>query len=188
MFNLQVVGQQVAGKLLDQDKHTALIVNDFEPSQELLSNLIILRCAFVTRGHDGGDHIFPAFILDDWGREIHGIKLYRWMRENGERFPRAEIFGYEQDGRETQCFVRELELYATLPCYAFLSAEVPVSKGRRISAIFLPTASAGEVRKIGKPDGVSQPLRSARVTWWEVPGNFVDVDLAHLELGADPGY
>jgi hypothetical protein len=184
---LQAVGQRISGKLLEHDNKYGLVVYDLKPDQGA-KNLLILRYAFVTRSRGGGDHIFPASILDDWGRELRSLRLYRWMRENGERFPRAEIFGYEKDGRETQCFVRELELYATFPCYAFLNPEQPVSDGRLISAIFLPDASAKEVRKIAKPSDVRRPLRSARVTWWEVPENYTAIEFSQLNTQADPGY
>lgn len=184
---MRAVGQRIAGRLLEQHNQIGLIVYDFKPV-EIPANLVILRFAFVTRGPGGGDHIFPAFILDDWGREIGSLKLYRWVRENGERFPRAEIFGYEQDGRETQCFVRELELYATLPCYAFLSPEQQIPEGRLISAIFLPDSSVEEVQRISKPAEVRRPLRSARVTWWQTPENFTTIDLSQLNTQSDPGY
>jgi hypothetical protein len=184
---LQAVGQRISGKLLEYDNARGLVVHDLKHAQTA-QDLLILRYAFVTRGRDGGDHIFPAFILDDWGREIRLLKLYHWVRENGERFPRAEIFGYEQDGRQTQCFVRELELYATFPCYVFLKAEEPVSDGRLISAIFLPDASVKEVRKIRKPSDIQPPLRTARVTWWEIPENYTAINFSQLNTWADPGY
>lgn len=184
---MQAVGQRISGKLLEHDKEYGLVVFDLKPEQAA-QNTLLLRYAFVTRGRSGGDHIFPAFILDDWGRELRSLKLYQWVRKNGERFPRAEIFGYEQDGRETQCFVRELELYATFPCYVFLKPEQPVSDGRLISAIFLPDVSAKDVRKIDKPSDIRRPLRSARVTWWEIPENSTAIDFSRLNTRADPGY
>ncbi|MFZ0546002.1 MAG: hypothetical protein WAM60_11220, partial [Candidatus Promineifilaceae bacterium] len=42
---------------------------------------IYLRFAFVTLGKE--DHVFPAFVLDDWGNEIKGVGLYEWIQENG---------------------------------------------------------------------------------------------------------
>ena len=83
----------------------------------------MLRYAFVTRGPGGGDHIFPAFVLDDWGREIRTLKLY-------------------------QCFLRELELYARLPCYAYPVEEQSVIKGILLDAILLPDAAAVDPQQI----------------------------------------
>lgn len=184
---MRAVGQRAAGKLLEQGRQTGLILHELGPDPES-DNQITLRYAFVTRGPGGGDHIFPAFILDDWGREIHSLKLYQWVRENGEQFPRGEIFGFERDGRETQCFLRELELYARLPCYAFLNNEKSVSDGHLVDAILLPDASVSEPQKIAKPSEIKRPLRSARVTWWQIPTDSTALDLSLLDTRADPGY
>lgn len=184
---MRAVGQRVSGELLEQGNQTGLILHDFTLNQES-PNHITLRYPFVTRGPGGGDHIFPAFILDDWGREIRSLKLYRWARENGEQFPRAEIFGFEQDGRETQCFLRELELYARLPCYAYSREESSISDGHLVDAIFLPDASIIDPQKISKPEEIRRPLRAVRVTWWRIPKNGLLPDLSQLDTRADPGY
>ena len=184
---MRAVGQRVAGQLLEQEKWSGLILKDLKPDKDL-ADLIILRYAFITRGPGGGDHIFPAFILDDWGREIRTLKLYRWVRENGERFPRGEIFGFEQDGRETQCFLRELELYAHYPCYAYRVEEQDVPDGQLINAIFLPDPAASEPQKIARPEELRRPLRAAQVTWWRIPENGTALDLSRLNTRADPGY
>ena len=184
---MRAVGQRVAGELLEQGSRTGLILHDLKPNHES-TNIIMLRYAFVTRGPGGVDHIFPAFVLDDWGREIRTLKLYQWVRENGEQFPRGEIFGFEQDGRETQCFLRELELYARLPCYAYPVEEQSVIKGILLDAILLPDAAAVDPQQIAKPPDLRRPLRAARVTWWQIPDNSTALDLSELDTRADPGY
>jgi len=152
------------------------------------TDLITLRFPFVTRGPGGGDHIFPSFILDDWGREIRSLKLYDWVRDHGDRFPRGEIFGFERDGRDTQCFLRELELYARLPCYAYLSEDQPISEGLVLRAVLLPDVSVENPRRIESPTYLKRPLREARVTWWQVPQDYEILDLSQLKSRPDPGY
>ena len=181
------MGQRVAGELLEQKSRSGLILHDLKPNKES-ANLITLRYAFVTRGPGGGDHIFPSFVLDDWGREIRSLKLYRWVHENGEQFPRGEIFGFEQDGRETQCFLRELEIYARLPCYAYRAQEQAVTEGHLLAAVLLPDSAAAEPQQIARPPDLRWPLRAARVTWWRIPANGAEIDLSQLDARADPGY
>lgn len=170
-----------------QEGRAALILRQPKPDSETTA-VLSLRFAFVTRGPGGGDHIFPSFILDDWGREIRSLALYDWVRENGQRFPRAEIFGFERDGRETQCFLRELELYARLPCYVYRSADQPVAEGLRLDAILLPHDSVQRPLRIEKPDGIERPLRAAWVTWWQIPVEGKMLDLSQLDARPDPGY
>ena len=182
---MRAVRQRVSGELLLQDKKNALVLQQQKPLKES-ENLIYLRYALVTRGP--GDHIFPAFVLDDWGKELGGQRLYQWIRENGDRFPRAEIFGFEQDGRETQAFLRGMELYARYPCYAYEADNLAVTEGHLLFAILLKDASVATPKQIKRPEELKLPLRAARVTWWLVPEGATDIDLNHLDVKPDPGY
>jgi len=182
---LQAIVKSVAGRVIKTRKVSALWVNEFHPESKA-GELIYLRFAFVLRGP--GDHIFPSFILDDWGREIHGLKLYDWVRENGESFPRGEVFGYEQDGRETQCFLREVELYARLPTYAYLYKTQAVNDGVMLNAILLPDELTVTPVQIKKPPLIKYPLRSALLNWWQVPLNIGLQDLDNIRAQPDPGY
>ena len=179
------VVMKVKGEMLAQDGINSLTVQDLNPASEA-NNLIFLRFAFITRGKGG--NIFPSFILDDWGREIRGLKLYDWVRQNGEQFPRGEIFGYEEDGQETQCFLRELELYAKLPTYAFKDKEQPLNKGSLIHAVLLPLDSILAPIWISPPQAIKSPLRSALVNWWQVPFGLRIEDYKLLNTRPDPGY
>jgi len=182
---LQTVIKRVAGQILVRNNFTALLVRAFQPESGA-NDLIYLRFTLVIRG--SGDHIFPSFILDDWGREIRGLKLYAWLRENGERFPRGEVFGFEQDGRETQCFLREVELYARLPTYAYQHETQTVNDGMLLKGILLTDQSVVLPRRIDKPPDIRQPLKSALVNWWQVPAEAGLQDLDLLNGQPDPGY
>lgn len=182
---MRAARQRVGGQLLLQGRRNALVLHQLKPPKES-DNLVYLRYAMVTRGP--GDHIFPALVLDDWGRERRSLSLYQWIRENGDRFPRAEIFGFERDGRETQAFLRGMEIYARYPCYAYEEPDIPVQEGHLLYAIFLPDDQADAPQKIKPPKDLDLPLRAARVTWWRVPRGLADIDLFRLDAEPDPGY
>ncbi len=135
---------------------------------------LYLRFAFVTLGRE--EHIFPAFILDDWGKEQRGLRLYQWVAEFGEQFPRGEIFGFEQDGAETQCFLRALELYAKYPLYVYTDRKQPVAAGTLVEAILLPDATVRESVR-GRRPLAQRPLSHARVSWWRVPPSLILFDV-----------
>ena len=128
---------------------------------------IYLRYALVEMGTERP--FWPSFILDDWGREIRGLALYRWLQEEGERFPRAEIFGYDAHWVQEQGFVRAMELHDPHPCLAYPTAETPLAEGVRLRHVLVvEEGMVGTTRLAKPPEGVPFPLGRARVQWWRV--------------------
>ena len=162
---MRAISQRIQGQLIKKNGANALFLHQAKPERDAPS-LLYLRYAFVTLGPE--DHIFPAFLLDDWGAEVRGLKLYRWFREHAAEFPRAEIFGFGRDGKEVQCFAREIEQYVKFPCYVFADRDQAIQKGVLISSIYLQDDAAVEETKLNHPpkETVLAPLRRARVTWW----------------------
>lgn len=142
---------------------------------------LYLRYAVVVRGPD--DPVLPAVLLDDWGKEVRGLKIYEFLRKHGDEFPRAEIFGFDMDGSEAQLFVRSLELYSRLPAYAYTDVDAPLADGVLLDAILLPDAETDRVVRLekAKDGGVKRPLRSAQVSWWCVPSATTTFDFSLLE-------
>lgn len=177
LVEMKAISQHVHGKLLTENGRSALLLLDSEPDAVTAVSLY-LRFAFVTLGRE--EHIFPAFILDDWGKEQRGLRLYQWVAEFGEQFPRGEIFGFEQDGAETQCFLRALELYAKYPLYVYTDRKQPVAAGTLVEAILLPDATVRESvrgrRPLAQQPPLQRPLSHARVNWWRVPPSLIQFD------------
>ena len=136
---MRAVIQRVGGELLLGGNKNALILHQTKPPKNT-QNLVYLRFALVTRGP--GDHIFPASVLDDWGKERSNLGLYEWILEFGDQFPRAEVFGFDPDGSETQVFIRALEHFARFPCYAYPTDNPVVIGGHLLSAILVPDGKA----------------------------------------------
>lgn len=178
---MRAIAQRISGKLFTENGRAAVLLRDPAAPKDR-PDLLYLRYAFVTRGPE--DHIFPAFLLDDWGREVRSLSLYAWVRDYGEQFPRGEIFGFEQDGRDTQVFLRELELYARFPLYAVVDRDQPVQEGVLLDAVLLPAEEAAvadetAVARIKRPAELAFPLSNAHVAWWRVP---LDLDAFDFSL------
>ena len=178
----KALGHHVWGKLFGEkaggNGRSALLLVDPKPEAESEQSLT-LRLAFVVMGTEAP--LFPSFLIDDWGGEVRGTSVYSWVRENGNQFPRAEIFGFDRQGNSVQCFVRELELYAKLLCFAFPNRETPLAEGRLVHAILLPDAAVSQVEKIKRPSPVKRPLASARVSWWQVPSDLTHFNFSLLD-------
>ncbi|WP_420644837.1 hypothetical protein [Candidatus Leptofilum sp.] len=179
----RAVVKRVSGRLLWENEakrngRTALLLTDSQPDRDAV-NLLYLRFAFVIMGTEAP--LYPRFLIDDWGGEVRGTAVYQWVKENGNQFPRAEIFGFDGQGNDVQFFVRELELYAKLPCTAYPDRDVPLAEGVPVHAILLPDESVTEPNKIKRPSGLKRPLSAARVSWWRVPTTLAQFDFGQLE-------
>lgn len=139
--------------------HAILLADDAPP--------LSLRPALVARGAE--NHIFAALVVDDWGRERKGPGLYRWLYEQGDRYPRSEIFGFDAQGDELQIFLRDLELSYRLPCYLFEHDNAPIAAGQRLQyAIIAGAAGLSEPQKIAAPEDAPFPLRHGALGWRQI--------------------
>ena len=162
MARFKPIRHKVKGRLFLDTAQNGLLWLD-----ETAAGHVYLRYALVTIGRE--DEIFPALLLDDWGNEMRKLDIYRWIREEGDRFPRAELFGYDRQGQEEQCFLREMELHLRLPCYAYLDAEASLAAGVRLGNVMLPRSDLLAPERIKLPESIAPPLRYARLHWWQGP-------------------
>ena len=166
---MKPISIHVHGRLIvddtDDEQHVLLLIDPVPEEKTAVS--LYLRFPFITLGPE--EHIFPSYILDDWAKEIRGVDAYQWMVDKGDHFPRAEVFGFEQDGAATQCFVRGLEHYVKLPCYVFNSAQAATPEGVIVRKILIENSDAVKRERIKRPSHIKRPLASARVQWWQSP-------------------
>ena len=173
-MSLKIPTQTIYGRIVTTESektavifhpHSAKVVPppaEFQP--------IYLRYALTLLGSERP--FLPSFILDDWGGEINKLAMYRWIHVEGDRFPRAEIFGYvwnfDQKWEKTQYFCRDLELSARHPAYAYTNKSDPVEEGLRVHALIKADPSFHDW---GPSSGKSfkLPLKRAQVKWWQIP-------------------
>ncbi len=159
---MQPLAQKVSGRLYRKDEQTALLLAP--PGAEQEGPALFLRYALVVQGTER--HIFPSLLLDDWGKEHDTIGLYRWIFEQGQRFPRAEIFGLDHLGRQTQVFLRDLEIFFKYPCYIAHSRQTQIAEQERLHLIFLQEPELkSEPQAIEVPEQISWPLRHGAIQW-----------------------
>lgn len=167
-----IIKQKIPGRLEKwQDRVTVWLSAADAPD---VQPTVYLSFAFVTMGRE--EHVLPTFLLDDWGNEVKSLKLYSWVREFGEQFPRAELFCYGLDGESRQHFLREFELYVPYPCYAFPAKDTPVVEARRVTDFLMVDSTEKLPRLTAAPQSASFPLRYAAVRWWSVPAGWQQLD------------
>lgn len=146
--------QRLEGALLErEDGTTGLLLAEGAGRVYVRYGLVMLGTERV---------VFPALALDDWGHERRSMALYRWIYEEGQRFPRGEVFGFTADGRETQIFLRDLEIFMKYRLFAYESGKSPVEEGRRVEVVLV---ADGDWEGDAVPAEVGWPLRHAAVRW-----------------------
>ncbi len=169
---MKIIKDPVSGTLLVDGDQTALRLGVADSE-----NQVYLSYAFITQGP--GHHILPSVLLDDWGKEIGRMALYHWIQENGQRFPRAELFGVEPGGAPAQYFLRDLELLARFPVYAFTVKDAAPDSAVLIRAVLIPDDDVDDPRRATPPDDVGFPLDKANAAWWRVNPRQVELDFLH---------
>lgn len=167
-----IVKQSIPGSLAETNGKTVLRMDESKTEEP-----VYLAYALVTQGHE--HPILPSVLLDDWGNQIGQLELYQWIRDNGLQFPRAEVFGISPSGAQVQYFLRDLELFAKYPVYAFASKDAPDSSGILLQAVLISDEKVEAAQPTAPPDEVSPPLREAQLSWWRI--NPRQVDLGFIE-------
>lgn len=163
---MQALTQRATGTFCTRDDGNGLLLQEG-------GDRLFLRFALVVRGSER--HVFPALLLDDWGRERKSLDLYRWIYEEGQRFPRAELFGFDDRGRKTQRFLRDLEIFFPYPCYLYPTSAAPLEEGTLLDTFFLPDPDLDVPREIAIPQEAPWPLRHAAVQWRAIaPASLID--------------
>ncbi len=159
-----IVKQSIPGTIIVDGNKAALRLGDAQSTDH-----VFLTYALVTQGPEY--QILPSVVLDDWGNEVGQIQLYAWIRDNGLKFPRAEVFGETPKGAPAQFFVRDLELFGKYPVYGFSAIDAPTASGMLLNAILVPDSTIQEPELSEVPDDVVAPLQEVQAGWWRINPN-----------------
>lgn len=165
---MNAIRQKIFGQLFVSKAQTVLWLFDEEVAGV---DMVYLRYGLTLRGTE--KTIFPAFALDDWGNEYGRLPLYKWLRQEGDRFPRAEVFGFDDTGRETQHFLREIELHWSYPLFAYTTKNTPISDGTLIQTVVITNESVEMPVQLPKRPVQPTPLRNSRVQWWHASSDWM---------------
>ncbi len=156
-----IITQPIPGMLLVDGEKVALRLGEPEATEH-----VYLAYALVTQGP--GYQILPSVLLDDWGNQVGSLDLYAWIRENGLRFPRAEVFGESPSGAPAQYFLRDLELFGRFPVYAFSDADTAATAGVLVRDVLVPDAATTAPQPAEPPQEIAPPLSHGQLRWWRV--------------------
>lgn len=136
------------------------------------SQRLWLRFGFAFRGNERP--VIPSFVIDDNGNEEHRLRFLEWVYNEGDRYPRSEVFGYElnEDGSDwiaTQCFIRELELSLRFYTWVVDDLKAGAGDGLRVDRFGIATDGLTKPQRIKRPEEWLLPLKRAQATCWALP-------------------
>lgn len=109
------VQDTITGALWRGDGRVTLVSGQHEPvlkGRVLHSGHLVLRYAIPFQGPRHLS-VVPAIFVSEQGGMLYGLKAWRFMFQNYQLYPRAEVLGLQSDGEEVQVFMRELDLADT---------------------------------------------------------------------------
>jgi len=124
----QPVADTFPGALVQAGDRTALMVHP-GPASVLWAGPCVIRYGvrFLGKPHLS---IVPGLVVLDHGEMLTGEAAWEFLTRHSNRFPRAEVFGYCNDGRDEMMRVRDLDL-ALLPevlAYADDQSAMPLAR------------------------------------------------------------
>ncbi|MEM7802682.1 MAG: hypothetical protein AAF633_26055 [Chloroflexota bacterium] len=127
-----------------------------------------MRFAFVIQGIERP--FLPAFAMDDWGTEIRKLSIYQWLFQDGDQYPRTEIFGFEQEHNgswiQTQRFLREFELGLKYPTFAVTNKSGFPKREDTIDGIGIIDHEIDQVIRVSALKSWPMPLKRTSVSVW----------------------
>lgn len=136
----QPIGDTLQGLILSVDNHYLLATSDIEGHEPVHTGGFVLRYGVV---YLGKPHLslVPALLALDYGEFKTGEDGWNFLVNKSTLYPRADVFGHNKSGEDTQAFVKELDLMYPfdLLVYADDSATTPLCK---VDAIITPTPDA----------------------------------------------
>ncbi|MFK7802950.1 MAG: hypothetical protein AB8G95_15065 [Anaerolineae bacterium] len=138
------------------------------------SQRLWLRFGFAFRGTE--KPVIPSFVIDDNGKEEHRMRFVEWVYNEGDRYPRSEVFGYEQtqdgtDWVEMQCFIRELELSLRFYTWVVDTLKAGPGDGLRVDRFGVAIEGIMEPQKMKRPQDWLLPLKRSQATCWAIPAD-----------------
>ena len=124
----QPVGEWFGGALVQAAEQFALIVNP-GPAPVFRAGPLVVRYGirFLGKPHLS---IVPGLVVIDYGDMLTGEPAWEFLTQRSNRYPRAEVFGYRNDGRDEMMLVRALDLALSpeVLVYADNTATAPLAR------------------------------------------------------------
>jgi hypothetical protein len=125
----QPLGDPFVGSAIQIDGMQALALVDLQRVEILHSGDMIVRYGvrYLGKPHLS---VVPGLIAVDYGEMLTGEAAWEFLTKRSNLYPRAEVFGYRNDGRDEMITIKNLDLVQPIEVLVFAdkTATSPVAK------------------------------------------------------------
>ncbi len=128
------VQHTLQGRVWQCDSETVLVLDNTMPKGRVLASPpVTLRYAIPMLG-PAHLAVIPAVFVSERGLLLYGEQAWRFVVENYQLYPRAEVFGLNTEGENVQIFLRELDFGAEYRVYAYADPQeqLPLEQVHRL--------------------------------------------------------
>jgi hypothetical protein len=138
----QPVGDAFPGAVLQAGPQFALMVSP-GPVPVVQAGPLLVRYGL---RYLGKPHlsIVPGLVVLDYGDMLTGEAAWEFLTQHSNRYPRAEVFGYRNDGRDEMILVRALD-FAMPPEVLVFSDEKAATPWAKPVALIASAAAAADL-------------------------------------------
>ena len=137
----QPISDLFEGSIIGIGGLQALTHRAFAHDNPIISGLLTVRYAvrFLGKPHLS---IVPGLVALDYGEMLVGDEAWDFILNKSNLYPRAEVFGYRNDGKDEMIYIKHLDLVQPIEVLVYATAADPTPAARPIALIAPQTATA----------------------------------------------
>lgn len=119
----QPIGDAFTGTLIEGNGRYALSTIEAQDTPAVADGTLTIRYGvpYLGKSHLA---IVPGLLALDYGDLLTGEEAWDFLTKRSNLHPRAEVFGYRNDGRDDMVVVKALDLAAPVQVFAYINEQV----------------------------------------------------------------
>jgi hypothetical protein len=120
------IGDSFTGTLVERDGKFALASSPLEDINMIYTGDMIIRYGIRYMGKPQVS-VVPGLVVLDYGKMLNGEAAWEFVTKKSNLYPRAEVFGFRNDGKDEMIVVKALDLALPFAVLAYADATAPMS-------------------------------------------------------------
>jgi hypothetical protein len=130
------IGDAFSGIISRIDNHHILSISPLTSADPIAEGDFVIRYGVIYLGKPHHS-IVPDLVVVDYGDMLVGEDAWNFLTKQSNLYPRADVLGYRNDGRDEMLVVKQLDLVVPFDVFAYTSDKdrTPIAK---LTALIAP--------------------------------------------------